>query len=42
MSVEAAHNAKKTKGPAAQIPNKSVRQDGYDHWPEFDDKKGRC
>ena len=42
MSVEAAHNAKKMKGPAAPIPNKSVRQDVYDHWPEFVDKKGRC
>ena len=42
ISVEAAHSVKKTKGPAAPIPNKSVRQDGFDHWPEFDDKKGRC
>ena len=42
ISVEAAHSAKKTKGRAAPIPNKSVRQDGFDHWMEFDDKKGRC
>ena len=40
--VEAPYNAKKKKGPAVPIPNKSVRKDGCDHWPEFDEKKGRC
>ena len=42
ISVEAAHSAKKRRGPAAPIPNKSVRTDGYEHLPEYCQTKGRC
>ena len=42
ISVEAAYSAKKKKGQAVPIPNKPIRKDGYNHWPEFDEKKGRC
>ena len=41
-SVEAAYSAKKKKGTAAAISKKSVRKDWSDHWPEFDENKGRC
>ena len=30
---------KNRKGPTAQIPDKSVRLDNVNHWPEFADKK---
>ena len=41
-SIEADHAAKAQRGPAKPIPNKSVRTDGYEHWPEFSETKGRC
>ena len=41
-SIDADHAAKAQRGPAKPIPNKSVRTDGYEHWSEFSETKGRC
>ena len=41
-SIDADHAAKAQRGPAKPIPNKPVRTDGYEHWPEFSKTKGRC
>ena len=42
--LEAEIQSKKKRGPAAVVPNKSIRLDGIEHWPEYmeDGKKGRC
>ena len=41
-SIDADHAAKAQRGSAKPVPNKSVRTDGYEHWPEFSETKGRC
>ena len=37
-------SAKKKRGPASPIPNKSIRLDSFAHWPSYmcDEKHGRC
>ena len=41
-SIDATHSAKVKKGPPKPMPNRSIRTDGYKHWPEFRETKGRC
>ena len=41
-SIDAVHSAKVSKDPTKSIPNKSIRSDGYEHWPELSETKGRC
>ena len=41
-SIDASHSAKTKKGTAKPMPNRSIRNDGYEHWPEFCETKGRC
>ena len=41
-SIDADHAAKAQRELVKPIPNKSVRTDGYEHWPEFSETKGRC
>ena len=41
-SIVKSHSAKVKKGPAKPIPNRSIRTDGYEHWPEFCETKSRC
>ena len=33
LSTDASHSAKAKKGPAKPIPSRSIRTDGYKHWP---------
>ena len=40
--AERAFIAKRKRGPAAPIPNTSIRTDCYDHLSGFTEKKGRC
>ena len=37
--IDASYSTKVKKGPAKPIPNRSIRTDGYKHWPEFCEKK---
>ena len=41
-SFDASHSAKAKKGPAKPIPNRSIHEDGYEHWPDFCETKGHC
>ena len=41
-AVEHEHLLKRKRGPAAPIPEKTVRHDGFNHMPEVLTDKGRC
>ena len=41
-SIEHEHLLKRKRGPAAPIPEKSLRLDGINHLPEMLTDKGRC
>ena len=40
--VDAKYVEKQRKGPAAPIPDRSIRGDSTDHWPEYVEKRCRC
>ena len=39
IQIDAEFDRKSKRSPAAPIPNKAIRRDKIDHWPEYTQKK---